>query len=57
MGFIVLFIFDCVLHVVLLIFGCVLLGFIGLLIFGGVLHGCYRSVDIWFCVAWVLSFW
>ena len=36
-------------------FDCVLHGFIALLIFGCVLHGCYRVVDIWLCVALVLS--
>ena len=30
--------------------------FVGLLIFGCVLHGFYRFVDICLCVAWVLSF-
>ena len=56
--------FSCVLHgfIVLLIFGCVLrrlvccIGCIGLLIVGCVLHGLYRFVDIWLCVAWVLLF-
>ena len=31
------------------------MGFIGLLIFGCVLHVFYRFVDIWLCVAWVSS--
>ena len=29
--------------------------FVVLIIFGCVLHGFYRFVDIWLCVAWVLS--
>ena len=53
MGFIVLLIFGCVawvlsawVFIVLSIFDCVLIGCIGLLIFGCVLHGFYRFVDI-----------
>ena len=33
------------------------MGFIALLVFACVLHGFYRFVDIWLCVAWVLSVW
>ena len=61
--------FDCVLHgllcwyvvvywmgfIILLLFAYVSMGFIALLIFGCVLHGFYRFVDIWLCIAWVLS--
>ena len=32
------------------------MAFIALLVFACVLHGFYRFVDIWLCVAWVLSF-
>ena len=32
------------------------MGFIVLLIFGDVLHGFYRVVDTWLCVALVLFF-
>ena len=45
MGFIVLLIFDWVLH-----------GFIVLLMFDCVVHGFYRFVDCSLYIAWVLSF-
>ena len=41
----------CLLHD----FDCAFMGFIVLLIFGCVLHGFYRFVDVWLCVAMVLS--
>ena len=71
MGFIVLLIFDSVLHgfycfvdirlcVAWVLSFCGYLvvccmGFLGLLIFGCVLHVFYGVVDIRLCVAWVLS--